>query len=274
MLGSPSNTSINSSKSLIDLKSNEPIDQPAKTPDPIANTQVDLLFDLDQSFIIASEPIKQGESYFDLLGLSNPVIEDQTNVAKTISINSDLLNLGDICLSEVKPEVVAKQMQMAPMNIDILITEPTNERDDNNVVPDGFFNLKHEIPYDQSRPHSPINQTPQQTQQQEQFSLELDFSKISTVSNSSPTTPTSISRSRPVSPTANRPSRPPSPTALIKSRPTSPKPITPTQPIPEMEIIEKYVQISRYFIYYYRKLSICLFLVTTNRKFLKKTFLI
>lgn len=44
--------------------------------------------------------------------------------------------------------------------VEILVTEPLNEKDDNNIVPDGFFNLKHEIPYDQSRPHSPSTTPP------------------------------------------------------------------------------------------------------------------
>ena len=41
-------------------------------------------------------------------------------------------------------------------NIDILITEPMNEKDDNSIVPEGLFNIYHEKPNDQSRPHSPV----------------------------------------------------------------------------------------------------------------------
>jgi hypothetical protein len=51
-------------------------------------------------------------------------------------------------------------LQSQVSTIDILITEPINERDDNNVVPEGYFNLKHEIPKDYvySRPSSPSTQ--------------------------------------------------------------------------------------------------------------------
>jgi len=45
---------------------------------------------------------------------------------------------------------------------DILITEPLNEKNDNNIVPDGLFNIMHEKPYDQSRPHSPNEQSNKQ----------------------------------------------------------------------------------------------------------------
>jgi hypothetical protein len=39
--------------------------------------------------------------------------------------------------------------------VDILITEPLNEKDDDNIVPEGLFNLMHERPPDQSRAASP-----------------------------------------------------------------------------------------------------------------------
>jgi hypothetical protein len=72
------NASIINSKSLIDFKASDEAAAAAtaaaaaeQATAPAANNQVDLLFDLNEAgFTISSEPIKQGASYFDLLGLS------------------------------------------------------------------------------------------------------------------------------------------------------------------------------------------------------------
>ena len=128
-------------------------------------------------------------------------------------IPTDLLNS---LYSSVKPveeqPVVIIEEPLA--NIDILITEPTNEKDDNNIVPDGLFNLKHEIPYDQSRPHSPIQPPPivmdslaeieavsrdvVSTLSSNELEIEHQVSQPS-IARSRPTSP-SIARSRPTSP--------------------------------------------------------------------------
>jgi hypothetical protein len=107
-LSASPNNSLNNSKSLIDLKSTEtPL--PTTIPDaqattsapiePVVNNQVDLLFDLnEQSFTLNTEPIKQGASYFDLIGLSSdpvpPVNKTDVNVvASNFGIPEDLFNL-------------------------------------------------------------------------------------------------------------------------------------------------------------------------------------
>lgn len=80
-----STTSINNSKSLIDFKASDSTQSSESVPgaaapqqqtDAVSTTpqppqQVDLLFDLDAGFTLSSEPIKQGASYFDLIGLSS-----------------------------------------------------------------------------------------------------------------------------------------------------------------------------------------------------------
>lgn len=285
-LVSPSSASINSSKSLIDLKSSDSQiinsnSAVSNQTDLGQNSQVDALFDLNsgQSFTLNSEPIKQGESYFDLIGLSSnePAYVETT---QNYSLNSDLLNLDDINYeqdstsfaspyqdnyldliiseplngnqNERKNEPVLQNRQ----NIDILISEPTNERDDSNVVPEGYFNIKHEIPYDQSRPHSPVWQD-EENSQEEQLEqtkkladqLELTFSsknvKTSTQLDSKygANSPQTIARSRPVSP-SNRSPRPASPMDFVKSRPSSP--ITMKQAsIPELESEPKLEEVEK-----------------------------
>lgn len=277
----------------------------------IPNSQVDLLFDInEQSFTLNTEPLKQGDSYFDLIGLST-IGQAPTNASKPavdFSLPSDLLKLtetddqtagkssstpspvstpfrdqllddliGPVDQPAAKPETTnilnesimkilasekpgEKPTQLplpplspgppAPPSIDILITEPVNERDDNNIVPEGYFNLKHEIPYDQSRPHSPSNMEHTDSQTTATTSVkpmrkDLSDERLSTVvrpnvmRSTSPSRITTISpaiaRPRPVSPAAvNRP-RPPSPTASrARSRPSSPK-IPSPQTIPEDE---------------------------------------
>ena len=135
----------------------------------------------------------------DLLGgFSQPMINQNSK------ISTELLN-------SLYSTVVTVDEPLS--NIDILITEPTNEKDDNNIVPDGMFNLKHEIPYDQSRPHSPIYIPPVVENFSEnesiirEFSipayneLELEQSRPVTPSIPRPTSVSpSIARSRPVSP--------------------------------------------------------------------------
>ena len=96
------------------------------------------------------------------LPLAHPAQSKQQN--QSSHPTSPLQPPTSLSLSQViqveKPEV--KQPELPPPSstlttgtIDILITEPANEKDDDNIVPDGYFNMKHEAPKDQSRPHSP-----------------------------------------------------------------------------------------------------------------------
>ncbi len=90
-----SSTSINNSKSLIDLKQNnnsptsQIISQNIEASSSSSNnnnsnnnnnTQVDLLFDLnDHSFTLNTEPIAQTNSYFDLIGLDSTNNNENNN---------------------------------------------------------------------------------------------------------------------------------------------------------------------------------------------------
>ena len=152
--------------------------------------------------------------------------------------------------------------------MDILITEPLNEKDDNNIVPEGLFNLQHERPYDQSRAPSPVCYQTQQTEpvghvafnssvnsaappQINLSELEMKLSNYeeSHRAMSGSMSTTSIGggggnganggaayRSRPITPSSQN-SRPPSPVAsLARSRPASPS-LTKqrVEPIPELD---------------------------------------
>jgi hypothetical protein len=55
--------------------------------------------------------------------------------------------------------------------VGILITEPANEKDDDNIVPDGYFNMRHEAPKDQSRPHSPVSTPASSSQSDFRYSM-------------------------------------------------------------------------------------------------------
>jgi hypothetical protein len=205
------NNSINNSKSLIDLKSSEVSSQiELPTVVEITPTQVDLLFDINDSNIqLNTEPLKLGASYFDLIGLSTSnTIETTMNEKKTETIPSAIKELADldIKIGAGNDSIIADELQTNPVvvpslnfsnnnldkieehneveqvpspsnttessiqqtvpAIDILITEPVNEKDDNNIVPDGFFNLRHEIPKDYSRPASPSPSIKSNTDQQ------------------------------------------------------------------------------------------------------------
>jgi hypothetical protein len=283
--------SINNSKSLIDLKSTaSPAVSSSETQPPATapSNQIDLLFDVnEEAFTLNTEPIKTGDSYFDLIGLAStepdkiemptikrlpsdlegifdmgaaPAEQAQTDVEIEENLNSS--SFANEALATTPLAETSNQMA----SIDILITEPLNEKDDNNIVPDGLFNLKHEIPYDQSRPHSPtfatsssetnnsrheisqesLNKAFKDDSAPKSAAIELDLSFFmganeTPVSSrpSSPfksTLPQSIARPRPVTPSSKP--RPPSPaaTSIAKSRSGSPLSTTPSeQAIPELE---------------------------------------
>jgi hypothetical protein len=211
---------INNSKSLIDLKSLEQIT--TTTTETTTNTTtttnpIDLLFDDNEnSYSLTTEPLKQRDSYFDLIGISKsdssnlneqksqPIANSILNVNSrsnspyrddlldnllgnqsdlmssmsnnnntTSKLSNDYLNslysnnkAASAAASSSINESIGEEIEttisipnIEPINIpniDILITEPMNEKDDNSVVPEGFFNIYHEKPNDQSRPHSPI----------------------------------------------------------------------------------------------------------------------
>lgn len=122
-LSASPNNSLNNSKSLIDLKSTEtPLptipDAQATTSapiEPVVNNQVDLLFDLnEQSFTLNTEPIKQGASYFDLIGLSSDPVPpvnktDVDVVASNFGIPEDLFNLTQELSSVVNEPHLVEQ---------------------------------------------------------------------------------------------------------------------------------------------------------------------
>jgi hypothetical protein len=117
--------------------------------------------------------------------------------------------------------------QPQPPSIDILITEPLHEKDDDNIVPDDYFNLKHEIPKYQSRPHSPSSpnnnnhQIPNSASFNNAVSADQQIKSPSSMTSSVSTG--SIARPRPQkNQNNNNNNRPPSPP--IRSRSASPLP--------------------------------------------------
>lgn len=122
----PAATSINNSKSLIDFKSSDEAtvadatgnsrsdgttdtDQPPSTEQ---TNQVDMLFDLDASFTLSSEPIKQGASYFDLIGLSSSV-DSSAPQAPQQPVNTVPVSLAADLLSLVNPEIDTSNSESA-----------------------------------------------------------------------------------------------------------------------------------------------------------------
>ena len=223
-------TNINNSRSLIDLKSTEVSAASPAAVNAAATNQIDLLFDMNEQslgFALNDTPIKQNESYFDLIGISScesaattthstmpkvpselfglnyefingssssrtttpltspykdVLLEDffgTQPIQETAKFNSNI-KMNDLINSlysakkskdnmssivEAQEENDTQKLKHASINnidipsIDILITEPMNEMNDNNIVPDDFFNMRHEIPNDQSRSHSPDDVT-------------------------------------------------------------------------------------------------------------------
>lgn len=256
----PNNTQANllttssqptNSKSLIDLKSfdvqlQNPIEFTVSNPQPPSD--IDLLLDINHGneYCLNTEPLKQGDSYFDLIGLTKSESQyriqqqqqQQQSIASTASStypvpkellnlsisnapnvtpmaspykdeflefitndnllcfaepklsadtpmnqtsiqkenSSDLLGSIDKALQQIKP---VESTNIATSNVNLMldngskfqvepeinrdialapeiqITEPLNEKDDDNIVPDGLFNLRNEVPYNQSRPITP-----------------------------------------------------------------------------------------------------------------------
>ena len=115
--------------------------------------------------------------------------------------------------------------------MDILITEPLNEKDDDNIVPDGLFNLTHERPPDQSRASSPVNHYNDIINSDDLIKATSQIISQS-LKGQHQSFNTSMSRSRPATPSSKsnanscNNSRPPSPlptmTTAPRSRPASP----------------------------------------------------
>jgi hypothetical protein len=320
-------SSINNSKSLIDLKATTPLESNVQTPseaDSIAPiSQIDLLFDINNdSFNLNTEPIRQGSSYFDLIGLNKT--EDATTADANLttgsqmkpSLPSELFNLFEVSntgvvlsgsahstprsqtpsgssapptpfgeeqpypivsdlpvanaeveqiedLGQAKAELELKLEPEPIPPIDILITEPLNEKDDNNIVPEGLFNLKHEIPYDQSRPHSPsfvhndqvapvvsqaaspsfpISQTTTEPASVASALSELDLNFFI---DKAATPPPAITSTTSVRPATTSPNTNVSPTSIVRSRPTTPATRSSRPPSPPIPVSAATVARSR-----------------------------
>ena len=227
---------IPNSSSLIDLKSFDiqPIQMTSqKQPEVQNQAQIDLLFDINNdNFLLNTEPLKQGDSYYDLIGLtksnsqnnfyanssqpaaykvpnellqldgfaydasssasvsintpykdnfldfmtnndtltfySSPPIDltdsPNTSFRKEPSMNLLSSITEDLFIIESGDGVKNKNIEpdcqiFAP---EIQITEPLNEQNDDNIVPENLFNLKNEVPYNQSRPITPLTSTSDQ----------------------------------------------------------------------------------------------------------------
>lgn len=288
-------TNIIPSKSLIDFKADGNSSVVDSTePATVAQSQmIDLLLDISEenpansTLVLSTEPMKQNESYFDLIGLNKSnsqfsLTGSQQTSGVVVAPGSSLLELlseenGNISvetsssfkddlldsmlgISEPPPPLPSSPIPTRPAppappsslslknviqvetgtvddksectvpTIDILITEPQSEKDDDNIVPEGYFNLMHDVPKDQSRPHSPVSSPHASTMPSTQ-SYTSYVSKTTTTTNTKPaysfkfgvgqtTYDASMSRARPrpVSPVVQQ--RPPTPPS--RSRPASP----------------------------------------------------
>ncbi|RNA31877.1 hypothetical protein BpHYR1_020539 [Brachionus plicatilis] len=139
-------SSLNNSKSLIDLKTSQ---SQINIPDVSDTTQecgqVDLIFDLNlDQFVPVDNSIRPEGSYFDLLGLesSEPA---QVEIKPSFNIDADLLDLN----LDLKAE------EPVAFSIDIQISEPIDELNDSNIVPEDYFKIEHEIPRNESESNLP-----------------------------------------------------------------------------------------------------------------------
>lgn len=144
-LNTPEST-INNSKSLIDLKTSQSqINIPDVSSPNQERNQIDLLFDVStDQYVPVFSSIKPEGSYVDLLGLES---NEPSQIQKEPSFNiyADLLDLN-LKIGEEEP---------TGASIDIHVSEPVDEVNDSYIVPDDYFNIEHEIPKNKSNVSSP-----------------------------------------------------------------------------------------------------------------------
>ena len=103
----------------------------------------------------------------DEIEINNPALTPSLNFSSNNLDKIEEHNEIEQVQSPLNLTDPSSSIQQSVPAIDILITEPINEKDDNNIVPDGFFNLRHEIPKDYSRPASPSPSLKSNTEQQQ-----------------------------------------------------------------------------------------------------------
>ena len=144
-LNTPEST-INNSKSLIDLKTSQSqINIPDVCTPAQEYNQVDLLFDVSiDQYVPVYSSIRPEGSYVDLIGLEN---NEPIQIQKEPSFNkyADLLDLN-LQIGEEEPIVAS---------INIHVSEPVDDLNDSYIVPDDYFNIEHEIPKNNSNVSSP-----------------------------------------------------------------------------------------------------------------------
>ena len=92
----PNSSNINNSASLIDLKSFEtPLANEPNSHTSLITTDIDILFDSNENtFSLNAEPLKTGESYFDLIGISSNSAAVNNSASNSKSLPRELLTLN------------------------------------------------------------------------------------------------------------------------------------------------------------------------------------
>ena len=151
---SPQQTSYNISNELMLLESAHSDSVNASAPlynSPYVDNYLDSIINSNTLTFFTSPPI-------DLTDSPNSSFRKEPSMNLLSSITEDLFitETVDTSISNFENNNIDCQI-FAP---EIQITEPLNEQNDDNIVPEDLFNLRNEVPYNQSRPVTPATPIP------------------------------------------------------------------------------------------------------------------